>query len=48
MRIIDGALGDLVAIVKELHGLDRVTLLLRLMGRQVSVNTSLERISAVS
>jgi len=48
VRIIDGALGDLVAIVKELHGLDRITLLLRLMGRQVSVNTSLERISAVS
>ena len=47
VRIIDGALGDFVAIVKELHGLDRVTLLLRLMGRQVSVNTSLERISAV-
>ena len=46
--IIDGALGDLLAIVKELHGLDRVTLLLRLMGRQVSVNTSSERISAVS
>ena len=48
VQINDGALGDLVAIVKELRGLDRVTLLLRLMGRQVSVNTSLERISAVS
>jgi transcription antitermination factor NusG len=48
VRIIDGALGDFVAIVKELRGLDRITLLLRLMGRQVSVNTSLERISAVS
>jgi transcription antitermination factor NusG len=48
VRIIDGALGDHVAIVKELHGLNRVTLLLRLVGRQVSVNTSLERISAVS
>ena len=48
VRIIDGALGDLVAIVKESHGLDRITLLLRLMGRQVNVNTSLERISAVN
>jgi transcription antitermination factor NusG len=48
VKIIDGALGNLVAIVKEIHSLDRVTLLLRLMGRQVSVNTSLERISAVS
>ena len=48
VRIIEGALGDLVAIVKETHDMDRVTLLLRLMGRQVSVNTSLERISAVS
>ena len=47
VQIIDGALGDLVAIIKEMHGLDRVTLLLRLMGRQVSVNTSLGRISAV-
>jgi len=48
VQIVDGALGNLVAIVKELHGLDRVTLLLRLMGRQVNVNTSLERISVVS
>ena len=48
VQIIDGALSDLEAIVKELHGLDRVTLLLTLMGRQVSVNTSSERISAVS
>ena len=48
VHIIDGALGNLVAIVKEMHGLDRVTLLLTLMGRQVSVNTSLGRISAVS
>ena len=47
VHIIDGALGNLFATVKEIHGLDRVTLLLRLMGRQVSVNTSLERISAV-
>ena len=44
VQIIDGALGDLGAIVKELHGLDRVTLLLKLMGRQINVNTSLERI----
>jgi transcriptional antiterminator RfaH len=48
VQIIDGALGDLVAIVKESHGLDRITLLLTLMGRQVSVKTSSERISAVS
>ena len=48
VQIIDSALGDLVAIVKELHGLDRVTLLLTLMGRQVSVKTSSERISAVN
>jgi len=48
VRIVNGALGDHVAIVKELHGLERVTLLLRLMGRQVSVNTSLEHILALN
>ena len=46
--MIDGAFGNLFATVKELHGLDRVTLFLRLMGRQVNVNTSLDRISAVT
>ena len=40
VRIIDGALSNLIAITKKLHGLDRVTLLLRIMSRKVSVNTS--------
>ena len=44
VQIIDGAFGDSIAIVKEMRGLDRVTLLLKLMGRQMEVHTSLERI----
>ena len=48
VHMIDGAFGNLFATVKELHGLDRVTLLLKLMGRQVNINTSLDRISAVT
>ena len=48
VQMIDGPLGDLLAIVKEIRGLDRVTLLTKLMGRQVNVNTTLEHISALN
>ena len=44
VQIINGAFTDSTAIVKEMHGLDRVTLLLNMMGRPMEVRTSFERI----
>ena len=44
VQIIDGAFGDSIGVVKEKNGPERVTLLLKLMGRQIKVSTALERI----
>jgi len=47
VQILDGAFGDSIGVIKEKYSHDRVTLLLKMMGRQIRVNTSLERILPV-
>ena len=44
VQMLDGPFGDATAIIKDKYGHDRVTLLLKMMGRQIKVNTSLGRI----
>ena len=47
VQILDGAFGDSIGVIKEKYSHDRVTLLLKMMGRQIRVNTSIERILPV-
>ena len=48
VQILDGAFGNSTGVIKEKYSHDRVTLLLKMMGRQIRVNTSLDRILPIS
>jgi len=45
VQIVDGAFSNFIAVVKEKRGTERVSLLLNLMGSQITLNSSLESIS---
>jgi len=47
VQIVDNVFGNLTGIVEEMHGPNRVMLLLELMGRRIKVNASLEQILPV-
>ena len=47
VQMLDGPFGDTTAVIKNKYGHDRVTLLLKMMGRQIKVNTSLGQILPV-
>ena len=48
VQILDSAFGDAIGILENLDSQERITVLLDLMGRQVRVKTSLDKISAVA
>ena len=48
VQILDGTFDDIVGVLEHLDDKERVTMLLNLMGRQVRIKTTLDKIAAVN
>ncbi len=48
VQILDGAFGNTTGVLETLGDQERVTMLLELMGRQVRIKTTLDKIAAIN